>query len=313
MDYAAELLAARGGTMTAEDLQAEFALLCRDCSGSGFYPVRGGGADRPCTHANLGQKIRQHMAAQGAEAATLREKVAALEARNERLWCEAWGGAVIIQASSADASRITRGAMETMDRMEREAEQLRAELARLKPSGQVAEDVAVVRAGLHRLVFTSECTDPEKDCRHNAALSRLAALAHEGVEARCHMPEVDGLTPYEKCVAGTCGHDDAGKPGHADRVQAESEAFNEVTGLSTATYGEAGGELREAHEEACDACADRTSDYLVLCDTCHQSDREKAAEAMRAACWEAVERRLEFHGLRHRKEDFRAVIAKAAP
>jgi hypothetical protein len=40
---------------------------------------------------------------------------------------------------------------------------------------------------------------------------------------------------------------------------------------------------------------------------------EQGAKDMKAACWEAVALRLQFHGLWHRRDDFRAAIEGAAP
>lgn len=143
----------------------------------------------------------------GAEVARLQARVAELERENHHL-CEDW----------------------TTTWRER-AEQAEAQLARLKanpptssessPSYQVAQDVARLRTLIHAAA-------PEAIVEDLAALVRLAALAQQGQEARQHMPMVDGYTPYEKCVAATCGHPDAAQPGHAQRVAEQSRAFNEA-------------------------------------------------------------------------------------
>lgn len=88
-----------------------------------------------------------------------------------------------------------------------------------EPSGQVAEDAVTVRCYLDHLPTEHDAVQ---------AHFRLSTLAQEAQELRRHMPAADTLTPYEKCVAGRCGHDDAGKPGHADEVAANSEAFKEA-------------------------------------------------------------------------------------
>lgn len=224
MDYAAELLAARGGTMTDERLRDWF--MDRDH----LLLTRAQVAD-----------LRQHMAAQGAGVATLREKVAALEHQNASLFKTASDrGHKIdalerhpsvlegdLRATRAEAVRRTKerdalrekvAALEAelgewkrgsevswneITALTRERDALRSELARLneeswaKPSGQVAEDVKTIRW----IFDVAKARDVEPRAktvnlkftvltlrgwieRAADALSRLAALAQQGQEAQ---------------------------------------------------------------------------------------------------------------------------------
>lgn len=245
MDLTAELLAARGGTMMAGELE------------SWLRPLEIQMA-RPWT----ADAIRQHIAAQGATLAALeaerdeirsrvdvlREKASTAEAEMLRYRAEL---ARLREAHTARCRELINiGDMRV--HAEREVSRLRHNFARLKPSGQVAEDVAMIRSGLR--CTHDELTGP---CPHDAALSRLAALAQQGQEAaeRTGLPEDTGYLVGEaddaaidaimvsrgfkpaanpvdnapwRCLRGTCGHDDAGKPGHGQEVAALSQAFNEA-------------------------------------------------------------------------------------
>lgn len=180
------------------------------------------------------------------------------------------------------------------DLAEADLKDARAELARLKPSGQVAEDVEAIRE-----MLAWPCPSPD-DCEHctaHATLSRLAALAQQAQELRRHMPEVEGLTPYERCVAGTCGHEDAGRPGHADRVKERSEAFT------------------AAIDSRCARCS-TSPERVTLCSDCFHRAKADYAEAMRAACWEVVQGQLDRDGViegSHMWSRYKTAIEGVAP
>lgn len=207
MTYALELAAARGGTMTADELEKALNAVALSQVGHG--------ADR----------LREHIAARGARVVALEE---ALRHR-ERTWAEKCRevealeravAALEEQVRAADLERDEAASLYQHERKQRqdaeqvsmecgqrtraaegrcatleaelakqtnllseerrfhvydvdELSEVKAELARLKPSGQVAEDERSLRSGLAAFVFY-ETRRPLDD-----ALSRLAAAAQE--------------------------------------------------------------------------------------------------------------------------------------
>jgi hypothetical protein len=157
------------------------------------------------------------LAAQGAEVTTLREKVAALEAElrearqtaqananrtrdvlierdalcekvagleaeltQEKASCSVWRQRCETAAGVlSDVSAGGLGRLDLVGRIRRDA--LRAELARLKPSGQVAEDVKGLEDTIN--YWTTYSLDETRQA-DLAALSRLAALAQQGQAIR---------------------------------------------------------------------------------------------------------------------------------
>jgi hypothetical protein len=146
-DKAAELLAARDGTMTAEEL-----------------------VDRA---PSLAVALDPHVAAQGAEVALLQARAAELEAENASLRAE-------LEALTEDRRHTTADALRAKVRS------LQNDLARLtanpptslERAGQLAEDEIRVRGALCGC-SEATCAEPED----HAALSRLAARAQQGQAA----------------------------------------------------------------------------------------------------------------------------------
>jgi hypothetical protein len=97
--------------------------------------------------------------------------------------------------------------------------------------------------------------------------------------------------PLYPCSA-TCTHDDAATPGHPERVKEGSEAM-----------------WRIVAPDAPGDVPDRADDD----NTAAESDAyDRGAEAMRAACWEAVHRVCDLEGLgEHMTEHFKSVIVGA--
>lgn len=179
----------------------------------------------------------------------------------------------------------------------------------VKPSGQVAEDVQhIVDWVMHsegcdgQIAYATRCPG----CRICFRASRLATLAQEAQDAQRHMLPVPGLPmmppavvgqlpkaqPVDdaswRCEQGTCGHDDAGKPGHADRVKARSEAFN----------------------EAASGPVDVPSDHSW--GENEPDPYERGAKAMRAACWDEVQKALRQMGFIGRADQHVWTVLKAA-
>lgn len=99
---------------------------------------------------------------------------------------ELLGHIAALEAESAQERKALQTRLELATRLAEDANkhrseamqrvtELEAELARLKPSGQVAEDVETVKRSVHLLRLNEECCDGA--CEHHAALSRLAAKA----------------------------------------------------------------------------------------------------------------------------------------
>jgi hypothetical protein len=333
LDYAAELLRGGGGEMTDAVACVEEAL--RDLYGYGHRREAANGTAVQWRAQVALSSITGLFAAQGAEVATLREKVAGLEAdlaNKDAAYAEL----------ESDASQVRE-----------EMDVARAELARLRPSGQVAEDVKTLQ-----MAWWADC---EKDCEENCdgttthtdtcevwgyeqALSRLAALAQQGqatqrltcpegharlkdaaqVDEGCLRCQVETLrtevrrrdaalatharlghpaTPeaaphtheWVAPAVGTqvctgcperrypcserCAHLDAASPDHAERVAERSQAFNEVSGPNV------------GHPDAL------PEGPLEVVDPAFIAGHEQGAEAMRAACWEAVQAEMQRMGV----------------
>lgn len=147
-------------------------------------------------------------------------------------------------------------------------------------------------------------------------VSQLSALSVEMAKVVGEQPFPDGGTVERLTITGnmhgkvlhysesfrypcspTCTHDDAATPGHAERVKERSEDFVGVAcdhGTPIATY--------------CPECAVDTSSP--------REAYEAGAEAMRAACWEAVQGELRRSGIPRGPglwERIKAAIEGAAP
>lgn len=285
MDVTAELLAARGGTMTAERLRDWF-------------------IDREhllLTRAQVAE-LRQHIATQGATVAALerdataaraerdaaQEDVTALRAELARLKeCPdlAEEFTTVRQALATSPVENVRPFFERIATMASMAARWKAEAcdAALKPSGQVAVLLERVQEYLRGAEW-------DEDCPAYAAAHQLAALAQQGQEAMRPVPGLPMMPEalsgqlatahpsHTPCVEGSCHHHDAGTPGHPERVAALSQAFNEATFRS------------------------REPDAFGLVGTPAHPDVSQAydsgAEDMRAACREAAVEVLERFGFR---------------
>jgi hypothetical protein len=97
--------------------------------------------------------------------------------------------------------------------------------------------------------------------------------------------------------SATCTHDDARTPGHPERVRQQSEA------VITATHANAG------HPDAL------PEGPLEVVEPAFISGHEQGAEAMRAACWEAVQALLQSYGMQwsNWSNVLKAAIEGAAP
>lgn len=308
LDFTAELLAARGGTMTAEELVTTLKALHQ-------YEL-------PGWVAGYAENLSAHTTAQGAEVARLRTLCEAEASETKRLvrdlLAERAEVATLRENVASLEGELARKGFDPESPAQAEINALRAELERLKPSGQVAELAKNIEQTFHTFTTYSDAARQE-DLED---LSRLAALAQQGQEAtditgaaitaaaelrHAFRPETrdwnlvskaicileEATTPGKptaqpvdnapwRCAAGTCAHDDAKEPGHAERVAARSQAFNEAAAMHP------NGRCTCAGEGFCHWCGEQAR---------AQDAYDRGAEAMRAACWVAVQPLLQRLGL----------------
>jgi serine protease inhibitor ecotin len=347
MTRTAELLAARGGTMTAE--QVRDALQACGLSQAAWT-----------------DDLRQHTAVQGAglaaaraaleasttlydercaEVATLREKVAGLEAdlaNKDAAYAEL----------ESDASQVRE-----------EMDVARAELARLKPSGQVAEDVKTLQ-----MAWWADC---EEDCEetcdgttthtdtcevwgYEQAVSRLAALAQQGraaqrltcpdghsrlkdaaqVDEGCLQCQVETLrTEVQRRDAALATHARiVGHPATPEAAPTHTNGLPPPLALRSARGARRGARISmPPPPDHAERVAERSQAFnevsgpnvgrpdalpegpLEVVDPAFIAGYEQGAEAMRAACVKAVRTRLEVMGALDVYEAVKNAIEGAAP
>lgn len=367
MSRAASLVAARGGTMTAATLEA----VLRDMASE---------------HPNGVERIRQHLATQGAKLAALEESLDNENARDAQLLRDLGAtesetlrgaclrvvkerdemrGGMVTAARERDEARAElvrrtqrvktnhpAALQEAIDRwlsvnkltahevrhvvvplgaamrwIERaqssEAELARRKaaaevgqdlLARLKPSGQVAED--------ERALHVAFCRGGDGACAWNptahAALSRLATGAQQAQTAPVAESATTDPTPPAATVDGVlwCAACEAQHP-HRFRPSPEAGPFWRCSNCSEvwtpqATHCTCAGEgvcawcdetlgtpdTNEAEKgPTCDVCATPREDMLWMCDSCADAALDGRESKTRAACWEAVQVKLREFGM----------------
>jgi len=189
MAKTAGLLAARGGTMTAEELEEAFKAV-------EWASHRGASA------------IREYLAAQGARAAALEKELN--EARQQ---IDALGKNWELACAKADEQRERAEAAE-QERLEevgnRRAWQERA-ATHLKRAEAAEERLQQLREGIQAIV--SQC----------AEMVKVAALPPRCDCAARNIACLHWMRRYP--CSPTCTHDDAKTPGHPERVRERSEGF----------------------------------------------------------------------------------------
>lgn len=126
--------------------------------------------------------------------------------------------------------------------------------------------------------------DNEPPCDHS----------HGGVEVRANGIEycIECDEPVSYPCSSTCTHDDARTTGHAERVKGRGEAVSETLAQGLAAYDEAHADMKA------------------------NAEYDAGAEAMRAACWEAVQeqmRRMGWVSSERAWREFKAAIEGATP
>lgn len=119
------------------------------------------------------------------------------------------------------------------------------------------------------------------------------AVRFNGTWVQCGHPRAQHRWP----CSPTCTHDDAWNPGHPERVKERSEAVSDA-----ATRHYVSRDLSDEQERALDRLLDDA--------------RDNGAEAMRAACWEAVQpllQRLGFTADQRMWAEFKTAIEGATP
>lgn len=256
---AVELLAVRGGPMTAEQVAALFAMpWCANSIGSNV--------------------VQQHISALGA-------RNAVLEAERNATLVALGGHDDEVPAVRAEAVMERLSAAEDGNReLVRRAQQAESELEAIK--------------GFHRGAVR---VGKEMKDRAEAAEARCATLSAAGQVLNAHVDKavcvmdnvrvtdsgtvvLSGPGAYFPC-SQTCTHDDAATPGHPERVKERSEAVIQA--------------------------ATRTEDAAST--DGHARGYNEGADAMRAACLEAVRTRLEVMGALDVYGAVKAAIEGAVP
>jgi TolA-binding protein len=251
MERTAELLAARGGALTAE---VELALTSVEHNYSRIHAA----------------SLRKAFATRGVRVAALEEQ---------------------LSASQEAVRELTRRAQQAES--ERDMWRKRVERA--------AEELASVGAGeFGRLDIVSRIRHLKARCATLSAAGQVLS-EHVGKDA-CWCYDGDnsqGPAHTEACervrypCSPTCTHDDAAKPGHQERVKERSEAV-------IATLRDSRPETEESRE--------------VIESEAESHAYERGAEAMRAACCEAVQRECQKYGLReYVAQSFKAAIEGSTP
>jgi hypothetical protein len=117
------------------------------------------------------------------------------------------------------------------------------------------------------------------------------------------------VVPFFPC-SPTCTHDDAAKPGHPDRVKERSEAVTHA--LNPDAESGIDEPLPEGPLEVVTTRRPST-EYEQMA---YQLGLDEGVEAMRAACWEAVQTYLRAHGTTEKDgvwTDMKAAIEGAVP
>jgi hypothetical protein len=342
---AAELLAARGGTMTAEQL-ADFTSLAA--------------ADKPWSNGSV-RKLLQHVAAQGAEVARYVEAAAHDQQTMDALRAEL----AQLNSTSHDAEKravayVRESALETAaqvadHRGAREAatqiRKLKREPDHLKLEGQVAEDVELVRS-LIREGCEEECpagdhTDACEMFGYEAALSRLAALAQQGKEAtkkltalREHVAAYDAAPQDEsgrdardavaaiRQTLGALADESHHQARPVDNAPSRCGAYvkgrpcplprgHEGEHERWATPGQIAAQApRDAERgaKASEAFNEEAAEEVGKMSPAMEAAYDSGAEAMRAACWLEIQATCQRLGLHpNEKAAIKAAIEGASP
>lgn len=257
---AADLLVARGGTMSAEELRLRLAVIAERLG--------------PTSASHLGE----HIIAQGARIAALEARINA-DAQAARANIDGWRDTA--KAREAAIHRLEQHISE----LEKSLENARNELTEVRSHWKVTdqergEALSARDAAREELERTRSHLETVRKEREETAARLVAILETRFKCAHGHRVDVAGM--FAAAPAGdrypcspTCTHDDAATPGHPERVRERSEAFR----------------------------------YLDP-----QKHYDDGAEAMRAACLEAVQREGQKFGLSTvAMAQFKAAIEGAAP
>lgn len=199
---------------------------------------------------------------------------------------------------------------------EKETLALRTEVERLKAEAD----------RIMGLVQLAERKHTTLTMRAETVESRLAAIRERFAALECDAAErvnlrwvLEGDAPQEAkpawpCICGflssecaatrhpcsdTCTHDDAATPGHPERVREQSAA------VARAALGMPEDPIAALAKEVGVKTGREISSFRL--------GHENGAEAMRAVCWEAVQRKIWQHGLHNLEADFKAAIEGATP
>jgi hypothetical protein len=287
MDLAVELASARGGTMTAEELN--------ECQRLATSPPARHGWDDETVAAML-----KHLSAQGARVAVLERQV--LEEGGKFLAEIQRADQLQERLSAADESvrDLTRRAQQAEGAISRE----RAATAMWRKRVQDACDLMPDANGdLGAFDIVNRVKRLQERC---AALSAAGQVLSEHVDSmgldNTGRAWADQMLDRYPC-SSTCTHDDAKTPGHAERVRERSEA---VKALSEKVLPGPdvidGGPGTRGPIRLVSTQARVTADSYA-----------EGAEAMRAACLEAVMQVVDAEGAGSLADRLKSAIEGAAP
>jgi hypothetical protein len=186
-----------------------------------------------------------------------------------------------------------------------QVEILNGRIAHMVPPDQHAK--ALVRARNEGLEQAAQhCEDAATHCACNARhpsyctchWSQRLDKAGDAIRA---MKEPESNYP----CSPTCTHEDAAKPGHPERVKERSEAVNAAVECPPSCPSH----LNSGHTHQADDPSDKMHGD-------HADGYDAGAEAMRAACWEAVQEMFHRHGIYEKTmlyDEAKAAIEGATP
>jgi hypothetical protein len=240
----------------------------------------------------------QHIATQGSTVATLQARVGELgrvvdgghkmyrdlervlaekNAEVERLKAEKVGWATELEQRAMSAeSRLAAIREKTTAQLEATRRAIAAEKIKPRPSQAHIAEFQMAEVALEPLAKMLE-GDASQEAKHACCVTFTAGLVGQ--------PQQTTIAEYPCCP--TCTHDDAATPGHPERVKERSVEVAALIGFAPAVP-------ENENAEACDHGVPGERE----CEECDADDPWlQGGEAMRAACWEAVDEVLTINGL----------------
>lgn len=268
MTRAVELAAARGGTMTAEEMDAA------------RYAVSSGDSAEADFTDHWGAKVFEHISALGARNAVLEAELelarkgfdagSPAEATIRTLEEEAVSLKERLSAAEEANREIVRRAQKAESLLGREQTAGRLWHGRVEAAADELSDIGAGECG--RLDIVTRVKMLKARCATLSAAGQVLSAHAESGGTGCFACDTGFRPPERHPCPPTCTHDDAATPGHPERVKERGEQWEAIT-------------LTDAEAAGFDEGMSRGFDA--------------GAEAMRAACLKTVREWCErngFHG-----------------